>query len=335
MEKLLTITVPTYNVEKYLRVCLDSLCIEYAKDKMEVLIINDGSIDSSVDIAQEYVRRNPEIFRLINKENGGHGSTINRGIQEAEGKYFKVIDSDDWVDGESLEMLLKYLESHDSDVVYTNFYHIDDRSGKKTVEFASPFPGVEYGREYRFSEIKSDLFLKMHGYTIRTDLLKKIPQIDEHCFYVDMEYVLFPVPQVETITFLDLFVYQYRVGLPGQSMNIQRMKRNADDYDKVLKRLLAFYKEQAPKLQPEKLKHMEHVIGRMVASRIKIYLSQPYSRENRKAIKVFEDSVKTNYPAVYFAVRNKAVLLLRRSNYRLYMFARAAYYWKERLSQYG
>ena len=335
MEKLLTVTVPTYNVEKYLRGCLDSLCIENTKGKMEVLIINDGSTDGSVDIAKEYVKNYPEVFRLINKENGGHGSTINRGIQEAEGKYFKVVDSDDWVDGESLDMLLKYLGSHDSDVVYTNFYHIDDKSGKKTVEFASPFPEVEYGKEYHFSEIKRDLFLKMHGYTIRTDLLKKIPKIDEHCFYVDMEYVLFPIPQVETITFLDLFVYQYRVGLPGQSMNIRKMKRNADDYDRVLKRLLAFYEKQASNLQPEKLKHMEHVLGRMVASRIKIYLSQPYSRENRKAIKAFEDSIKKNYPAVYHAVRNKAVLLLRYSHYRLYMVARVAYYWKERLSQYG
>lgn len=335
MEKLLTITVPTYNVEKYLRRCLDSLCMENAKGKMEVLIVNDGSTDGSVEIAREYMRNQPEIFRVINKENGGHGSTINRGILEAEGKYFKVIDSDDWVDGEALDELLQYLENHDSDIVYTNFYHVDDRSGKKTVEFPEPFPGVEYGREYRFSEIKVDLFLKMHGYTIRTDLLKRIPKIDEHCFYVDMEYVLFPVPQVETLTFLNLYVYQYRIGLPEQSMSIRKMKRNADDYDKVLKRLLAFYEEQAPKLQPEKLRHMEHVLGRMAASRIKIYLSQPYSGENRKAIKSFEDSVKTNYPAVYHAVRNKAVLLLRRSNYRFYIFARAAYYWKERLSQHG
>lgn len=332
MGKLLSIVVPTYNVEKYLRKCLDSFCMEEMRGRMEVLVVNDGSTDNSADIAGEYVRKYPQIFRLINKENGGHGSTINRGIQEAKGKYFKVVDSDDWVDEEAFRKLLAHLENGNSDVVYTNFYHVDDRTGNKSIEFASPFPGVEYGREYHFSEIKGNLFLKMHGYTIKTELLKHIPAIDENCFYVDMEYVLFPVPQIETITFLDLFVYHYRVGLPGQSMNIQRMKRNADNYDRVLERLLAFYEQWRPRLQTAKLSHMEHVLGRMVSSRIKIYLSQPYSRENRKAIEAFEESIREHYPMVYAAVENKAVLLLRRSHYRLYMAARAVYYWKERLS---
>ncbi len=242
------------------------------------------------------------------------------------------MDSDDWVEPEALDELLGYLESCTSDIVYTNFYHVDNNSGRKTVEFPKPFPGVEYEREYHFSELKNNFFLKMHGYTIKTELLRNIPKIDEHCFYVDMEYVLFPIPQIETITFLDIFVYQYRVGLPGQSMNIQRMKQNASDYDRVLRRVLEFYSQWASKLQPEKLRYMEHVLGRMAASRIKIFLSQPYSRDNRREIEAFEDTMKMNYPAVYHAVGNKAVLLLRRSHYRLYMAARAAYYWKERLS---
>lgn len=332
MEKLLSIVVPTYNVEKYLRRCLDSFCIEEIGDRMEVLVINDGSTDSSAEIAGEYVSKHPQIFRLVNKENGGHGSTINRGIEEAKGRYFKVVDSDDWVDEEAFCKLSAYLEGCNSDVVYTNYHHVDDRTGKKSIEFASPFPGVEYGREYHFSEIKGNLFLKMHGYTIKTELLRNIPMIDENCFYVDMEYVLFPVPQVETITFLDIFVYQYRVGLPGQSMNIEKMKKNADNYDRVLARVLDFYKQWRPKLQPVKISHMEHVLGRMAASRIKIYLSQPYSRQNREAIEAFEETMRKNYPMVYAAVENKAVLLLRRSRYRLYMAARAVYYWKERLS---
>lgn len=178
MEKLLSIVVPTYNVEKYLRKCLESFCMEGVQDKLEVLVINDGSTDSSVDIAGEYAGKYPGIFRIINKENGGHGSTINCGILEAKGKYFKVVDSDDWVDKEAFCKLFEYLGKCNSDVVYTNFHHVDDRTGKKTVEFASPFPDVEYGREYHFSEIKSSFFLKMHGYTIKTELLRNIPRIE-------------------------------------------------------------------------------------------------------------------------------------------------------------
>lgn len=331
MEKLLTITVPTYNVEKYLRQCLESFCIGEESRLLEVLIINDGSTDSSPEIAAEYEKKYPELFRLITKENGGHGSAINRGIAEAKGKYFKVVDSDDWVDKEAMKKLLEQLESGDSDLVYTNYYQVDDRTGKRKVEFERPFPQVEYNREYHFEEIKSSFFLKMHGYNIKTDILRQIPHIDEHCFYVDMEYVLFPVPNIETITFLDEFVYQYRVGLPNQSMNIQKMKRNARNYDRVLDRLFQYYEECRNQITQEKKAYMEHVLGRMVASRMKIYLSQPYGKSSRSEMENFDKMVKERYPAVYNAVQNKAVLWLRRSRYRLYGAARLAYFWKERL----
>ncbi len=332
MEKLLTITVPTYNVEKYLRQCLDSFCIEGISDLLEVLIIDDGSTDSSSEIAEEYGKKYPEQFRHIRKKNGGHGSTINCGIAEAAGKYFKVVDSDDWVDKEAMKELLECLQSSDSDVVYTNFYQVDDRTGKRKVEFEKPFPDVEYKKEYRFNEIKSNFFLKMHGYNIKTEILRTLPAIDEHCFYVDMEYVLFPVPWIDTVTFLDLFVYQYRVGLPNQSMNIQRMKRNSENYDRVLNRLLQYYEQCRGQISIEKKTYMEHVLGRMVASRMKIYLSQPYGKDSRNAMRAFDRRVAESYPAVYRAVENKAVLWLRRSGYRLYGLARLAYFWKERLS---
>ena len=191
---------------------------------------------------------------------------------------------------------------------------------------------VEYKKEYRFDEIKSNFFLKMHGYNIKTKILRTMPAIDEHCFYVDMEYVLFPVPKIQTITFLDLFVYQYRVGLPNQSMNIQRMKRNSQNYDRVLNRLLQYYEQCRGQISAEKKAYMEHVLGRMAASRIKIYLSQPYGRSSRNAMKDFDRRLAERYPAVYGAVGNKAVLLLRRSGYWLYGMARLAYFWKERLS---
>lgn len=332
MEKLLTVTVPTYNVEKYLRQCLDSFCIEGISDLLEVLIIDDGSTDSSSEIAEEYWKKYPEQFRLIRKKNGGHGSAINRGIAEAAGKYFKVVDSDDWVDKEAMKELLECLQSSDSDVVYTNFYQVDDRTGKRKIEFERPFPRVEYKKEYRFDEIKSNFFLKMHGYNIKTEILRKLPAIDEHCFYVDMEYVLFPVPWIDTITFLDVFVYQYRVGLPNQSMNIQKMKRNSENYDRVLSRLLQYYEQCCRQISAEKKAYMEHVLGRMVASRIKIYLNQPYGKSSRNAMRDFDRRLSQRYPAVYRAVENKAVLWLRRSGYHLYGMARLAYFWKERLS---
>ena len=97
-EKILTVTIPSYNVEAYLEDCLESFVNSEVMDDIEVLIVNDGSSDNTVKIAQRYVDKYENTFRLINKENGGHGSTINTGVREAKGKYFKVVDGDDWVD---------------------------------------------------------------------------------------------------------------------------------------------------------------------------------------------------------------------------------------------
>ncbi len=187
--------MPTYNVEKYIDQCLSSFVIPEIMEDLEVLAVNDGSKDGSVRIAQRYEEQYPDTFRIIHKENGGHGSTINRGIQEASGDYFKVVDGDDWVDRQAFVKLMETLRTSNSDVVLSNYYWVKDGDGTKKPEFKEPFAGVVYGREYRFEDISTDTFMKMHAMTIRTSVLKqKIPAIDEHCFYVDMEYVLFPIP---------------------------------------------------------------------------------------------------------------------------------------------
>ena len=108
-EKILTVTIPSYNVEAYLEDCLESFVNSEVMDDIEVLIVNDGSSDNTVKIAQRYVDKYENTFRLINKENGGHGSTINTGVREAKGKYFKVVDGDDWVDTRSFIHLVKVL----------------------------------------------------------------------------------------------------------------------------------------------------------------------------------------------------------------------------------
>lgn len=331
MGKILTIAVPTYNVERYLRESLDSYLIPEIMDDIEVLVINDGSKDSSPQIAAEYVQKYPNTFRLINKENGGHGSGINRGIIEAAGTYFKVIDSDDWVAADAMTALVHTLAGTKSDLVYSNFYWVDDQTRETKVEFAEPFAGVEYHKEYQFDEIGADMFLKMHGYTVRTELLRKIPQIDEHCFYVDMEYVLFPIPYVKTITFIPDYVYMYRVGLPTQSMSPERMQKNEDNYDRVLQRLFSYYDGCRDNgISKRKQQYMEHVLGRMVATRIKIFLSFPYDKQIQTSIREFDCNIKKNYPKVYAAVINRAVKILRKTGYHTYALAKAAYSLAER-----
>ena len=241
MDKLLTVVIPAYNIEKYEEQCLSSFVKPKALPEIEVLVVNDGSSDRTVEIAEKYVQKYPDIFRVINKENGGHGSTINRGIEEARGTYFKVVDGDDWVDGAAFGKLVRFLHTAKSDFIVNRYCWVHNQTGEKKLEFESPFPGVSYGREYAFSEVSGKTFLKMHALTIKTELLRKIPKIDEHCFYVDMEYVLFPIPYVRTVTFLEEVIYQYRIGLAGQSMDMKSMQKNEVNYTLVRDRLLAYY----------------------------------------------------------------------------------------------
>jgi glycosyltransferase involved in cell wall biosynthesis len=267
----------------------------------------------------------------VDKENGGHGSTINKGIQEAKGKYFKVVDADDWVLEQGMLELMNTLRKTDSDLVVSNFYWYHDKKQTTSVEIKEPFNGVEYGKEYEFDSVCTDMYVKMHGMTLKTEILKKIPKIDEHCYYVDVEYVLFPIPWIKTVTCIPDFVYMYRIGIPGQSMNINKMQKNQENFDRVLTTMFDFYQENYKKLTREKLDYINKYLGRVVASRFKIFLSFPYSKAVKTEMKAFDEKVKKNYPEIYHAVKQKAVLMLRKSGYRLYFAAQWMYKLSERM----
>ncbi len=333
MEKILTVVVPVYNMERYLDQCLQSLIPKKHRDVLEVLVIDDGSGDSSVQIAGKYAEAFPEIFRVISKENGGHGSVLNRGIQEAEGTYLKIVDSDDWVDTDAFDRLLEYLlEDASGDIVYSNYYWVNEKNGKKKAEFPQPFAGVQYRSLYRLKDISEPYFLKMHGYTVRTAIMRRIPRIDENCFYVDMEFVLFPVPFAETVEFLDEYVYMYRIGNAGQSMSPEKLRKNAANYDRVLKRLLEYYRCWKKKgMDQARLSYMEHVLGRMTASRMKIFLTYPCRRKVEERMRKMDCSLYNRYREVYDAVKNPAVRILRKTDYHLYPLARLMFYCRERL----
>lgn len=278
MRKILTITVPTYNAERYLRDNLDSFCIPELLNDLEILIINDGSIDGSAAIAEEYVQRFPETYRVITKENGGHGSGINTGIRYATGKYFKVVDADDWVEKEAFIRLVQTLKEKDSDIVSSGFYWVYDEGQKNKTEFLRkkemkiPFKDVEYQKEYVFDEIADRIYIKMHNMTVKTEILKKHNiKVDEHCYYVDTEYITYPIPYVKTICFVEEFVYMYRLGRQGQSVSIEKMQYNEKNYDRVIASLVGFYNRLCDEntCSVEKRNYIARIIARVVAGKIK------------------------------------------------------------------
>ena len=183
-------------------------------------------------IADQYAKIYPDTVRVIHKENGGHGSGINCGIREARGRYLKVVDADDWVEPEAFSNLLDALAHTSDDAVVSGFYwRFDNGSGEESsfpskAEMKEPFKGVKYGKSYVLDGIADQVYMKMHGITWRTEILRQMPlSIDEHCYYVDAEYILYPIPWVRTVSFLPDFVYQYRIGRAGQSVSPEKWCR--------------------------------------------------------------------------------------------------------------
>lgn len=241
MDKILTISIAAYNSEKYLKKCLDSFicCNEF--DKLEVLVINDGSTDSTGIIAEEYQARYPGSITVINKENGGHGSTINTAIKLATGKYFKLVDADDSVDSEGLDRLVRFLEDTTVDLVL-NPYVTVNTSGEITNTMPCVRGRIEYGKEYEFGEVENAIVFAMHVSTFRTNLVKQIGRpITENCYYVDSEYLLYLIPHVKRVILLDFVIYKYLFGISEQSMSPKNLIMHRDERLQVTKNMIQFY----------------------------------------------------------------------------------------------
>lgn len=233
--KLLTISVAAYNVEKFLHQTLESFLIkEELLSKIEVVVVSDGSTDKTVEIANEFSRRYPGIFVVIDKENGGYGSTINSSLKIAKGKYFKTVDGDDWVDKNGLEKLVECLETCDTDLVISKFSTVSDVDGSvNLITNSLIYDNASMPFDEMLRSEKPD-FLSMHGLTFRTDLLRKHNiVITEKCFYTDAELVMKPIPFIETVKIIDANVYMYRVGREGQSVSLKSRMKHMDQAIRV------------------------------------------------------------------------------------------------------
>lgn len=246
MEKILTIVIPTYNMQDYLRRCLDSLIVpEEQMQLLEVIVVNDGSKDNSSAIAHEYQDKYPDTFRVIDKENGNYGSCVNRGLKEATGKYFRILDADDWFDKQAFSLFLVKLNELNVDAVYTPFNSI--YFGKGNIERV-----VKEGQDKFLYNVIVDLtqekldaaFFHMHSLTYKTSLLTDIDyKQEEKICYSDTEYVFYPLCHAHNIICLNIILYQYYIGREGQSTSIKTMARNFSHFQKILYNLIAYKKD--------------------------------------------------------------------------------------------
>lgn len=242
MDKLLTIVIPVYKVEAYINKCLDSLIIApELMEKMDVLIINDGTPDNSAEMSREYVKRFPGIFRQIDKENGGHGSVWNLGVKEAFGKYVKFLDSDDWL--ENLDVMIRKLKQTDADLIITS--SISHCPGD--VLWKLEIKDMEFDRVYdadRFDWLGNRShgnYIFHHCAIYKTEMFRQyLPLFLEKQPYDDVILCAAPVIGAKTLVAWDLEVYHYLMDREGQSISLEVQRRNVNAKIKVHKSTIDF-----------------------------------------------------------------------------------------------
>ncbi|MBR6638236.1 MAG: glycosyltransferase family 2 protein, partial [Lachnospiraceae bacterium] len=244
--RLLSVAIPSYNSEAYLEKCVASLLP--GGDRIEIIIVNDGSKDRTQEIGEELAGKYPGIVKLVNKENGGHGDAVNFGLANAEGLYFKVVDSDDKVDKDSLLEVLKVLEEHSApdtqlDMVIANYVY--DKEGvkhKKVMKYTGMIPQNKViGWEDVRYVIKGH-YLLMHSLIYRTEVLRasglKLPK---HTFYVDNIFAYQPFPYVKKLYYINTNLYMYYIGREDQSVNEKVMISRIDQQLRVNRIMLEQY----------------------------------------------------------------------------------------------
>jgi glycosyltransferase involved in cell wall biosynthesis len=243
--KLLTVTVPCYNSEAYMEKCIESLLP--GGEDVEILIVDDGSTDKTAEIAERYTREYPSIIKTIHKENGGHGSAVNTGIENATGLYFKVVDSDDWVRLESYMKILSSLRELAGgqqviDMVISNFvYEKEGKKRKKVVAFKHVLPNEEVFTWDEVGHFNMAQYFLMHSVIYRTKLLRECGlKLPEHTFYVDNIFVFNPLPYVRNMYYIDTNFYRYYIGRADQSVHESVMIQRIDQQILVNKLMIDY-----------------------------------------------------------------------------------------------
>lgn len=295
--KKISFVVPCYNSQDYMERCIDSLLV--GGEDVEIIIVNDGSKDNTKRIANRYQKKYPTIVKVIHKENGGHGSGVNAGIKNATGKYFKVVDSDDWLDKDALLKLLdeiKQMEKSkkESDLIVCNYIydHLYENE-QRVMSYYNVFNVGEICTWNDLGHFNASQYLIMHSLIYKTSVLRKSKiELPEHTFYVDNIVAYQPLPFVKSICYFDLDLYHYFIGREDQSVNETVMIGRVDQQIKVTKIItscldLNVVRENYPKLY----KYLVRMVSMMVTIS-SIYLLMKGDEESYEKRKELWEYVK-------------------------------------------
>lgn len=325
--KTITFAVPCYNSADYMDKCIESLLV--CGDDVEVIIVDDGSTkDDTPAKADAWAAKYPDIVRAVHQENGGHGQAVNTGLAHATGRYFKVVDSDDWLDGPAMREIMAYLrfqceqaearaadgqdadaaDAGCTDLIIGNYVYEKVCEGTRTVmHYRNVFPE---GRVFGWSEVGhfgQSQYLLMHSVVYRTALLREIGlELPKHTFYVDNIFVYVPLPHVKTIYYRDVDMYRYFIGREDQSVNESVMMGRIDQQLRVTR--LMIDSVRLPEAVSEKRleRYMENYLSMMmcICSIFLRMIDTDEAEDKREAIWAY---LKAQNPDVYRRIRRSAL----------------------------
>jgi len=263
--KILSVAIPCYNSAAYMSHAIETLLT--SGDEIEILIVDDGSTkDNTLEIAKEYEKKYPNIVRAIHQENGGHGAAVNTGIENATGIFFKVVDSDDWVNTDALAKVMTFLhgvvaDGKNLDMLLFNYVYEKVSENKSVIMgYRNCLPVSKFFTWNDIGKFRKSQYILMHSVVYRTKLLRDIKlKLPEHTFYVDNIFVYNPLPYVKTMYYMDVNFYRYFIGREDQSVNEKVMISRIDQQIKVTKIMIDSYdltKIRNPKLRNYMLSYL-------------------------------------------------------------------------------
>ncbi|WP_054874969.1 glycosyltransferase family 2 protein [Oxobacter pfennigii] len=267
--KIVTFAVPCYNSSAYMKKCIETLLP--GGEDVEIILINDGSSDDTGKIADEYASQYPGLVKAIHQENGGHGEGVNTGLKNASGMYYKVVDSDDWLDApgmlkviETLKQLINSGKNPDMMICNYVYEHAEDNT-RHIVNYTNVLPENRIFTWEEVGSFKPSQYLLMHSVIYNTELLRKSGMVlPKHTFYVDNIFVFQPLPYVKTLYYMDIDLYRYFIGRSDQSVNEQVMIKRIDQQYRVTRIMIDSFSQL--KLPDKKLdQYMLNYLSVMMA----------------------------------------------------------------------
>lgn len=314
--KVLTVSVAAYNVEEFLSDALES-CIVPNMDELEVIVVNDGSSDKTLDIARGFAQQYPDTFRVVNKPNGGYGSTINSSLSLASGKYFRYLDGDDWFDSSVLSSCIEALQQCETDCVVTPYRRVyEDGSPSVVRDCVSYLPAGHF----QVTELDPRSPIAACALAYRTELLRSSNyHMSEHCFYTDIEFAYLPMVAVESVDVLKQPLYQYRIGREGQSVSAEGIRRHYKDLINVCIKLV----NQLVGVDCASSEYIDSCLVKECCTVYKYLCLAGPDVKVKQDLQSFDKSIHHMSPALYSAMakRSKRVRLLRTTRFAIWKLA--------------